>query len=44
VIADGDDRVEVVEGHGLVRGGNMHFLHSALGRELVVCQRSAEVA
>src|SRR5450759_2922609 len=42
-VAYGDDGVEAVESQGLVGRSNVHFLHIALGRQLVVGQRPLDV-
>ena len=43
-VAHGDDGVEAVESQWLVGRSNVHFLHIAFGRELVVGQRPLDVA
>jgi len=42
-VAHGDDGVEAVESHRLVGRSNVHFLHIAFGRQLVVGQRPLDV-
>jgi len=42
-VTHGDDGVEAVASHRLVGRSNVHFLHIAFGRQLVVGQRPANV-